>query len=155
MRRPSTLMTAVSGSTRMPCSRTFLPSTSTRPLSIRISHARRLPTPAVAMTFCRRMACFSYCSVRGLSLSDIATDRLQVLGIEIEGVELGEIGGELRELVEAAQAEPLEEVRRGAVEDRAGLVLAADLLDEAAREQSAHHAVDVDPTNGGDATTAD
>src|SRR6478735_1115306 len=148
MRRPSTLMTAVSGSTRMPCSRTFLPSTSTRPLSIRISHARRLPTPAVAMTFCRRIACFSYCSVLGLSLSDIATDRLQVLGIEVEGVEVGEIGGELGELVEALQTEPLEEVRRGAVKDRAGLVLAADLLDQAAGEQRAHDAVDVHAANG-------
>src|SRR3954452_11432267 len=95
MRNPSTLMTAVSGSTRMPCSRTFLPSTSTRPWSIRTSHARRLPTPAVAMTFCKRMACFSYWSA-----SDIAADRLEVLGVEVEGVELRQVRRQLGQLVQ-------------------------------------------------------
>ena len=45
MRRPSTRMTWVCGSTRAPNRRTISPSTSTRPAPISSSQCRRLPTP--------------------------------------------------------------------------------------------------------------
>ena len=41
-------------------------------------------------------------------------------------------------------ADPLQEVARRAVEVRAGLAVVPGLLDQAAGEQRAHHAVDVD-----------
>ncbi len=56
MRIPSTWTIADFGSTRMPWTRTCLPSTSTRPSSMSCSQARRLPSPAAASTCCSRIA---------------------------------------------------------------------------------------------------
>ena len=53
MTRPSTAMTALSGSTCMP-SLAGLPSTVTRPLAMRTSLARRDATPEAARTFWSR-----------------------------------------------------------------------------------------------------
>ena len=53
MRAPSTSMASTSGSARVPSVATS-PLTVTRPAAISSSHARRLPSPAWASTFCSR-----------------------------------------------------------------------------------------------------
>src|SRR5688572_13692760 len=98
MRDPSTLMTAVAGSTRVPSVRTTWPSTSTRPAAISASLARRLPTPAAASTFCSR------------------TPSSGILGVTfLDGVGVGQVRRQRRQLVDRGHAEALQEVGRGAV----------------------------------------
>src|SRR5258705_9357 len=224
MRLPSTLMIWWSGSTLAPYRRTISPSTSTRPSPISSSQRRRLPTPAAASTFCRRMppgtstsesrpgavvrstpvASFlplapggpSCCgrpagppcrpprpprrSLPSLARVFIARipGTLRALGgpsvlrtagvlgtVGVPGAAgvlgtvsardaflgavdvldlVGQEGREVGQLIQADQAESFQEVPGRAVEDGAGLVLGARLLDQAPQGQGAHHAVTVD-----------
>ena len=52
---PSTVIKSIAGFTRLPCSLTLIPLTATRPCSISSSQDLRLPTPAAARTFCKRI----------------------------------------------------------------------------------------------------
>ena len=82
---------------------------------------------------------------------DLGDDLLLVL----EVVDARQERRQLGQLVERGDADALQEVARGPVEVRTGLVVGAGLLDQAARQQRAHHAVDVDPADRGDAAAAD
>src|SRR6266487_856795 len=68
---------------------------------------------------------------------------------------IGQEGREVGQVVQAGQAKPFQEVPGRAVEDGAGFVFGARLLDQAAQRQGAHHPVTVDPPYGGDACPAD
>ena len=73
----------------------------------------------------------------------------------LEVVHVGKVWRKLGQLVERGDPDPLEEVVRGPVEVGAGLGVLAGPLDEATREQRAHHAVDVDSPDRGDPSTRD
>src|ERR671921_4816 len=64
------------------------------------------------------------------------------LGVGLAGDRL-QLVLEVGQLLEALDADPLEEVAGRAVEVRAGGLVHAGLLDQAAGKQGAHHAVDV------------
>src|SRR5579862_5226954 len=167
MRLPSTLITWRSGSTRAPNLRTICPSTSTRPSPMSSSACLRLPTPASARTFCRRTppgtsvrlslsSWSSYSSSSGSSFLALALRWLRpgVLILDVLNI-FGQERRQIREVLEAGQAQPLEEVRGGPVQDRARLLVGPGLLDQAAQDQRAHDAVAVDPAHGRHADPAD
>src|ERR1700690_261287 len=139
MRLPSTLMIWRSGSTLAPNRRTIWPSTSTRPSPIISSQCRLLPTPAAASTFCRRTPSGPSGSIRvSLSSSSSSGYMTGVLSfLDVLRQERREVG----QLLQAGQAEPLEEVAGGPVQDRAGLGIGRLLLDQAAQHERAHHPV--------------
>src|SRR6266851_2680418 len=142
MRFPSTLITWWSGSTRAPNRRTVWPSTSTRPAPMSSSQCLRLPTPTSARTFCSRTPPGT--SVReSLSPSSSVNLRSGVLILDVLNV-LRQEGREIRQVIQAGQAQPLQEVRGGPVQDGPGLLVRAGLLGEAAQHQRAHHPVAVD-----------
>src|SRR5579875_2596905 len=160
---PSTCMTAAAVSTRMPCVRTRLPSTVTRPWSMSSSHARRDPTPAAASTFCRRTPS-SFGSRSGFSRADMLVHSQSVavrvlwsrpsdVFLDLRGAR--QQGGEVRELVQGLESHALQEVAGGAVQEGARLVLGAAFLHQAPRHKGAHDAVAVDPADGGDLRPAD
>ena len=67
----------------------------------------------------------------------------------LEVVHVGQVRRQLGQLVERGDADPLEEVAGRAVQVRAGLAVLAGLLDQAAGQQGAHHAVDVHAADRG------
>src|SRR5262245_33808465 len=71
--------------------------------------------------------------------------------LDLVGQERREVG----QLVQAGQAEALQEVRGRAVEDGAGLVFGARLLDQAAQGQGTHDRVTVDTPHGRDPRAAE
>src|SRR5690242_16980304 len=117
MRCPSTWMMSLTGSALSPSFAT-LPLTVTRRAAISSSLARRDPTPAAAITFCRR----SRPSVSALLIGDL----LNVVRQE---------RCQWRKLVDRVEAELLQEQGGGAVEVRAGLGFGPALLDHAASDQ--------------------
>src|ERR1700723_297440 len=155
MRMPSTLITWWSGSTRAPNRRTVCPSTSTRPAPIISSQCLRLPTPASARTFCSRTppgtsVRLSRSSPSGEPQSSSSSSLKSGSGVLILDV-LNVLGQERREVgqvLQAGQAQPLQEIPGGPVQDGAGFGVGAGLLDQAAQHQGAHHAVAVDPADG-------
>src|SRR5271169_4492069 len=157
MRFPSTLITWCSGSTRAPNRRTVCPSTSTRPAPIISSQCRRLPIPASARTFCNRTppgtsVRLSRSSSSGYPKSSSSSSSSLklwsgVLILDVLDV-LRQERREVRKILQAGQAEPLQEVPGGAVQDGAGLGVGAGLLDQPAQHQGPHHAVAVDPADG-------
>src|SRR5262245_1931972 len=128
------------------------------------SHARRLPSPACASTFCSRtpswslivlctgLLCLSVVGRSGIWFGYIPlTLRLRVGA----GSALGDLGGielvysreercELRQLVKAAQAKALQEVGRRPVKDGASLMLSPGLFHQAARNEGPHDRVHID-----------
>src|ERR1700728_3064295 len=139
MRLPSTLMICCAGSTLAPNRRTIWPSTSTRPSPISSSQCLRLPSPAAASTFCRRIPSGPSGSIR-VSVPSSSSWLIVLLILDILGQERRELG----QLVQAGQAEPLKEIGRGPVQDRAGLRLGRLLLHQPAQREGADHAVTVD-----------
>src|SRR3954451_10906459 len=129
-RWPSTLISAVAGSTLSPSFAT-LPFTVTRRRKIRSSQARRDPTPAAASTFWRRSA-------------------VSACGIEYFFHVVGQERGQRRQLVNRVDAEFLEEQRGGAIQVCAGLALDTAFLDEAAGHKRTHDPIDVHPADGRD-----
>src|SRR5689334_2357809 len=136
MRLPSTRMTSVSGSTRAPITSMISPFTSTRPFAIMSSQRRRLPSPACARTFCRRISATRVvvlvgrlgfrCDLSpgvwrvGLLGGGLLGGADQVLAGEsaerllgtyeafvVHVLELGQVAGDVGQLVEAAEAHPL------------------------------------------------
>src|SRR4029453_12936889 len=77
MRRPSTLITSLSGSAFVPSSRTVSPFTITRPSRIIVSEARRDATPAVDRIFCRRIMPGLGTWVLGLVFHDVPPELRQ------------------------------------------------------------------------------
>src|SRR5579859_1729942 len=153
MRFPSTRITWVFGSTRAPNLRTTSPSTSTRPAPIISSQLRRLPTPAAASTFCSRTPPGTSVSESrspgsipqsSSSRSRRPSRRADMPGILFVADVIGQERRELGQVIQAREAESLEEVGRGAEQDRARLVVGSRLLDKPAQDQRAHHAVTVD-----------
>src|ERR1700691_3611296 len=169
MRFPSTLITWCSGSTRAPNLRTVSPSTSTRPAPMSSSQYLRLPTPASAMTFCSlappgtsvsesRSPSSSSPSKSSSSSTSLPASlkaplsmflglRSGVLILDVLNV-LRQEGGEFRQVVQARQTKPFQEVAGGSEEDGAGLRIRARLLGEAAQHERAHDPVAADPTHG-------
>src|SRR5690625_1969715 len=115
MTTPSTRTSSVSGFTRAPRTSTTVPFTSTRPCVMSVSHARRDATPAAASTFWRRSA--------------MGDGLLELLRAVVEKWR------DWRELLDAADAEMLEELVRRAPQDGAGLRILVDLGDEAAADK--------------------
>src|SRR5580658_9244882 len=148
MRFPSTLITWCSGSTRAPNRRTVCPSTSTRPAPISSSQCLRLPTPASARTFCSRTPPGTSVS-ESLSSSSYSSTSRSLSGVLILKVlnVLWQERREIGEILQARQAQPFQEVARGAVQDGSGLRVRASLLDQAAQRQRTHDAVAVDPAD--------
>ena len=68
---------------------------------------------------------------------------------------LGQERSELGQLVQAGQAEPLQEVCGRAEQDRPGLLVGASLLDQAAQRERTHDAVAVDAAYRGHLRPAD
>src|SRR5262245_20669778 len=68
---------------------------------------------------------------------------------------VGQEGCEFGQLIQAGQAKPFQEVPGRAVQDGAGLMLGARLLDQAPQGQGAHHAVTVDAAHRRDPRPAD
>src|SRR5438067_10426303 len=131
---PSTATWSRSGSTRCPRTATE-PLTVTRPSSMSSSHARRLPKPARASTFCSRSP--SAVTRRSLAGHSPITRRSlagsQPLFEDLDHLRPGHEVAERGKVVEGVEAETLEELARGAVEHglaRAGI--ASHLLDVAA-----------------------
>src|ERR1041385_1343773 len=121
---PSTSIVETSGSTFWPIV-AGLPSTRTRPAATSASDARREATPASARTFWMRS-------------SGIVVEREQQRAALL-GEARRDIRVERRELVEALEAEPFEELEGGAVQDRAaGRVRSRELHDEPAVQQAPH-----------------
>src|SRR5580700_8233465 len=153
MRFPSTLITWCSGSTRAPNRRTVSPSTSTRPAPMSSSQCLRLPSPASARTFCSRTppgtSVSESRSASSSSYSSLRASRSGVLILDVLNV-LWQERREIREILQARQAQPFQEVAGGAVQDGGGLRVRAGLLDQAAQRQRAHDAVAVDPAHGRD-----
>src|SRR5215831_11554268 len=91
----------------------------------------------------------------GLSVLGAAEARDAFLGaigiLDLVGQERGEFG----QLIQPGQAEPFQEVPGRAVQDGAGLMLGARLLDQAPQGQGAHHAVTVDAAHRRDPRPAD
>ena len=167
-RLPSTRITAVRGSTLVPSRVTTSPSTSTSPSSISSSHLRREATPDWASSFCSRISPSSSArsgsdvghvgsvppsgSVLGPrsgvgrpARASVRRRPARPLGSSSSrSARSGRYGASSGSSSSDGDADPLEEVAGGAVEVRAGLVVLAGLLDQAAGEQGAHHAVDVD-----------
>src|ERR1700728_3606085 len=170
-------MTWCCGSTRAPYLRTTSPSTSTRPSPIISSQCLRLPTPAAASTFCSRTPpgtstsesrSSSESSRRSWSRpswprlswprpsesrprwSRSRWSRLRWLMTRVSLVVdvVRQERGQLRQRIQARQAEPLQEVAGRREQDRACLRVRACLLDEPAQHQSADHAVAVDAAHG-------
>src|SRR3954453_22271990 len=126
-------MTAVSGSTRAPSCVTTAPWTSTRPAEISCSQARLLATPASASTFCSRGGGVSARSSDASPVMRPLSCILSELGEILLPLELGHLGEErrdLRQLLDARETHPLEEVARRPIEVCAGLALDTSLLDE-------------------------
>src|SRR5262249_3352776 len=89
---------------------------------------------------------------RAMGAGDARRVLLGAVGIlDLVGQERREVG----QLVQAGQAEALQEVRGRAVEDGAGLVFGARLLAQAAQGQGTHDRVTVDPPHGRDPRAAD
>src|SRR5215470_6795304 len=165
MRLPSTLITWWSGSTRAPNRRTVWPSTSTRPAPMSSSQYLRLPTPASARTFCSLTPPGTSVS-ESLSLSSKSPKsssssswpawnlRSGVLILDVLDV-LWQERREIRQVLQAGQAQPLQEVPGGPVQDGAGLLVCPRLFGEAAQHQRAHDPVAVDPADRGHARAAD
>src|SRR5205085_136327 len=154
------------GSTRMPCSVTSCPFTSTRPSLIMSSATRREATPAAARTFCSRTPASLRCSAsRGFFSNPLVSsliarrrtclalrssiDRRRIRGrcgvgvghvnraflvgfigyglrsgqlaqLGLELVDLGQVGGEGRQVVQTPQTHPLQEVAGGPEQDGPG-----------------------------------
>src|SRR5580698_5131377 len=144
MRIPSTRMIWCCGSTRAPYRRTVSPSTSTRPSPISSSQCRRLPTPAAASTFCSRTPPGT--SIRLSRPSSSSSSGPLVLINRILNIfdVLWQEGGEVREFLQAGQAEPLQEIPGRPVENSPRLALGAGLFHQSAERQRAQHTVAVD-----------
>src|SRR5580704_10858635 len=149
MRLPSSLITWCSGSTRAPNRRTVSPSTSTRPAPMSSSQCLRLPTPASARTFCSRTppkepgTSVSESLFSSSKSSSSSSSRSGVLILDVLNVfrqERREIG----EILQAGQAQPLEEVPGGPVQDGTGFGIRPRSLGKAAQYQRAHDPVAVD-----------
>src|SRR5260370_2543799 len=159
MRLPSTWMICRCGSTRAPYLRSGSPSTSTRPSPISSSQRLLLPTPAAASTFCSRTPPGTSVSVsRSSSPPSWLPFPSGALGL-ITGI-LGvfdmiwQEGGEFRQVLQAGQAQALQEVPGGPVEDSPRLVVGARLLDQATQPERPHHSVAVDAAHRGHPRTA-
>src|SRR5215813_1083514 len=153
MRLPSTLITWRSGSTRAPNLRTVSPSTSTRPAPMSFSQCLRLPTPASARTFCSRTPPREPgTSVReslfssSKSSSSSSWSRSGVLILDVLNV-LRQERREIGQILQAGQAQPLQEVPGGPVQDGTGFLIRPRFLGEAAQYQRAHDPVAVDPAH--------
>ena len=70
--------------------------------------------------------------------------RYGFLGLGLNRLRLREEGRELRELVQTAQAHPLQKVVRRRVQDRTCFGFRARLLDQTPLQEGTHHAVAVD-----------
>src|SRR5690606_14501498 len=145
---PSTLMTTLAGSTRTPWVRTTWPSTSTRPAAISSSQARRLPTPAEASTFWSRTPrSGSFTSPVLVMIRPVSWARWGAgspsrrVDIVVDYVGVGQVGRQRRQIVQRRHAQPLEEVRGGAIQRRTGLVIDPGFFDQAASGQRTHDAV--------------
>src|SRR5580698_8058490 len=99
-------MMSCCGSTRAP-SRAVRPLTWTRPAEISSSQARRLPKPAAASTFCNRIPCAA-------DSGSVSANR----GIVVEDRMVGQVVGDLGQLLEGGEPEAVEEVVGGRVQDR-------------------------------------
>src|SRR3954471_4974260 len=129
-------MRSVAGFTLVPSRVTTSPLTSTSPSSISSSLRRREATPARASSFC---SLIRPSSSRGRSIrSAIGASALRrrlgrgcrhLAQLVLQVVHVGQVRRELGQLVEAGDADPLEEVAGGAVEVGACLVVLAGLLD--------------------------
>src|SRR4051794_11595712 len=133
-RTPSTWITALTGSTRVPNSRTTLPSTLTRPSAIRSSAARRLATPALDSTFCSRTP----------SGSDI-----------VDRIHFGQEGSDGRQVRQGRKPQPLQEQLGRAVKNATSLPVRTGLLDEAPENKRPDHPIHVNPTHSRDPRTRD
>src|SRR5882757_486547 len=118
-------MTALTGSTRVPNSRTTLPSTLTRPSAISSSAARRLATPALDSTFCSRTPSGD---------SDI-----------VDRIHFGEERSDGGQVLDGRQPQPLQEQLGRSIKDATSLPVRADLLDQAPGQEGPHHPVNVNP----------
>src|SRR5687767_11580816 len=153
---PSTMMRAVSGSTRMPSS-AGAPSTETLPPAISSSHARREPNPARASTFCSR----SGSPMRGasglLGVLDVGVARQSKSAFErLDDTGVGDELSERRKVVERVDAETFEEQWRGAIQHReSGPRVAIHLGDVPACRERAERRLDVDASNRRDLTARD
>ena len=129
---PSTRMTAVAGSTRVPIAATRRPSTETRPAAISSSQARREPSPAAASTFCSRTPS----SVRISASSCHSSSSSRAARSGSSGASEGSSSSDCR---------PIRSRNSSEVRNRLGaaLRLDADLDDQPAGEQGADDAVDV------------
>ena len=141
------------GSTLVPSRVTTSPSTSTSPASISSSHLRRLATPDWASSFCSRIRPSS--SVSGRHASCRAPRRRGV-GVRRRARPIsGRNGASSGSSSSEVDPDPLQEVAGRAVERRRRLGVVPGLLDQPARHQRAHHAVDVHATDRRDAGAAD
>src|SRR5713226_3544464 len=159
MRLPSTLMTCCWGSTRAPNLRTVSPSTSTRPAPISSSQCLRLPTPAAASTFCSRTPpgtsvspSRSPAGPKSSGPDTAAPPRPSGARGLINGIlcvldMIWQEGGELGQLLQAGQAQPLQEIPSGPVEDSPRLPFRARILHQSPQRQRAHYPVTVHPAH--------
>ena len=167
IREPSTRTTSESGSTRIPCSVTSRPFTSTRPSLISCSAARRDATPAAASTFCRRTPSQP---LSLLSLLDRPFDRLRA---RFDRLRARRAHGQLssapprapRPRAGAGPAAAAPRALSSPIRSRKcpvvanvtapGVDVVSGLGDQPAGEQRADHAVHVDPADGRDAAPGD
>src|SRR6195952_3242593 len=161
IRLPSTCTTALSGSMRRPISLTTRPSTFTRPSLISSSALRREATPAAASTFCNRTPSSLPSSsstpslIRPVFFRWVERRLAFELSVIFEGINFREQGAKGRKVLEGGEPEPFDEQLGGAVQQSAGFGVLPDFFDQAARDQSADDAVDVDATDTGDAGPGD
>src|SRR5689334_23212223 len=150
MRLPSTLITWWSGSTRAPNRRTVSPSTWTRPAPMSSSQCLRLPTPASARTFCSRTPPGTSVSESRFSSSKSSSSssrsRSGVLILDVLNV-LRQERREIGQILQAGQAQPLQEVSGGPEQDGAGFRVRPRFLGKATQHQRAHDPVAVDPAH--------
>src|SRR6195952_4509141 len=161
MRLPSTWTTALAGSMRRPISLTTRPSTFTRPSLISSSALRREATPAAASTFCNRTPSSLPSSsstpslIRPVFFRWVERRLAFELSVIFEGINFREQGAKGRKVLEAGQPEPFDEQLGGAVQQATGLGVLPDFFDQAASDQSADDAVDVDAADAGNARPRD
>ena len=143
------------GSTLVPSRVTTSPSTSTGPASISSSHLRRLATPDWASSFCSRIRPSSSVSTLMPAVGAGSATGSPRASRSSRSPMSGRNGARSGSSSSEVDADPLQEVARGAVEHRGGLGVLAGLLDQPAGDQRAHHAVDVDAADRGHPGAAD
>src|SRR5258705_9765773 len=109
------------------------------------SQCLRLPTPASARTFCSRTPPGTSVSesLFSSSKSSSSWSRSGVLILDVLNV-LWQERREIGQILQAGQAQPLQEVPGGPVQDGTGLLVRPCFLGKAAQHQRAHDPVAVD-----------